>query len=246
LTGCLIARPDERGRARLVAADLATVAVTVDVDGVSAIVTPRVLTEESLAPATTATMVDGDAVVVPVHGEVSVRVSEDGRCHRHLAWPAPIVGELPMGEGAMAWSNGTARWPAVGDGYLLTRTTRDGPVSRQALPFRPTSGVWFAGRVYWNAFRTGLGIWTPGAAPELHFRSESFSGAAIEDDRLRLAPLTRDSLGDSLERVTGTAGSSTEMEPPFAWTYRAKARAPARRRVSAGWPAPARTSISSG
>jgi hypothetical protein len=147
---------------------------------------------------------DGAAVVVPLHGTTSLRLDGEGGATPHLTWPRPIVAELPLGEGAVAWSNGTARWPAVDDGYVLHRATPNGAVVHEVLPCRPTTGAWHAGRLYWTLFRSGLGIWTPGAGATSRHHEHSFAGIAVEDDGLWLAPLTRDADGRAVRQVHAT------------------------------------------
>ncbi|HUU35531.1 MAG TPA: hypothetical protein VMW48_15805, partial [Vicinamibacterales bacterium] len=175
--------------------------IEVDVTGLTAVTTPRVLTSEGLAPAVSAYAAEGGVIVAPLHGDTSVWIGEDGTCKPHLSWPRTMVGQAAMGEGAVAWSNGTEAWPECGPAYVMYRTTVDGPVTVQLLPFRPTAGAWFDGHLYWNTFRHGLGRWRPDAQPELLLADRSFCGLVSGDDGLALAPCTRDQEGRVVRQV---------------------------------------------
>lgn len=140
-------------------------------------VPPLVLTEAGLARSAFAYSTAHGAVCVGIHARESLLVRPDGTVTPHLAWPRPIIGELPFGDGgAVAWNNGTAEWPSVGDGYVLYRRTTDGPVEIETLPFRPTQGTWWQGRLFWSTFKTGIGAWAPGVAPQQWLTDQSFSG----------------------------------------------------------------------
>ncbi|MEZ5417975.1 MAG: 6-hydroxymethylpterin diphosphokinase MptE-like protein [Vicinamibacterales bacterium] len=194
LTGLLL-RPTEAAPVAMATLRAGDVEVGVSLPGSCGLVTPAVLTERGLPAVSHVYAWDGGVVAVPVHGTASVWIGADGAMRPHLTWPAPIVGELPMDGGAVAWSNGTQSMPALGAGYVLYRPSPDGPVTRETLPFRPTAGVWWNGRLHWTTFRTGLGAWAPGAAPEWRLDDECFCGLVSDGTSLTLAPATRDAAG---------------------------------------------------
>jgi Protein of unknown function DUF115 len=167
---------------------------------------PIVLTETGMARSAFAYGSARGAVCVGMHAHESVVVRPDGTVAPHLSWPRPIIGELPLGEsGAVAWNNGTADWPEVGEGYVLYRLTADGPVIEEALPFRPTNGAWWRGRLHWSTYPTGIGSWAPGEAPRQWLPDASFSGVWPNGDSLVLAACTLDAWG-GYERRLVTAG----------------------------------------
>jgi hypothetical protein len=163
-------------------------------------VAPIILTESRLARSAFAYSAAHGAVCVGIHARESVLVRPDGTVTPHLAWPRPIIGELPFGDGgAVAWNNGTAEWPSVGDGYVLYRRTADSPVEVETLPFRPTRGVWWQDRFFWSTYTTGIGAWAPGGAPQQWLDGHSFSGVQPEAGRLVFQACALDAHG-SYER----------------------------------------------
>ena len=165
-------------------------------------VAPVVLTEAGMARSAFAYGTARGAVCVGMHARESVLVRPDGTVAPHLSWPRPVIGELPLGQsGAVAWSNGTADWPQVGEGYVLYRLTADGPVVEEALPFRPTNGAWWQGRLYWSTYPTGIGAWAPGEAPRQWLPDESFSGVRPAAGHLALAACALEPWGGYARRL---------------------------------------------
>lgn len=201
LTGTIVTAGAADGEATLVAWRHRALDARLVCASAVAAVRPDVLTDRGLPRAAALHAHDGGAVVVPLHGTTSLRLDAAGAATPHLTWPLPIVGELPMGEGAVAWSNGTARFPDLDDGYVLWRARASDDVVHERLPFRPTAGAWFGGRLHWTLFRAGLGVWTPGAPAAQCFARESFVGLRVDGDHLLLSPLDRDAEGKAVRRV---------------------------------------------
>lgn len=199
---------------------------------------PLVLTEAGMARSGFAYGNARGAVCVGIHAHESVVVRPDGTVEPHFSWPRPVIGELPFGtSGAVAWSNGTADWPQVGEGYVLYRLTADGPVVEEALPFRPTSGAWWQGRLYWSTYPTGIGAWAPGEAPRQWLPETSFSGVLPNGHSLVLAACALDAWG-GYERRLVTAGwqltTGGAIEPS---TFGQSGAATAMARHGHGWTA---------
>ncbi len=179
-------------------------------------VAPIVLTEAGVARSAFAYGTARGAVCVGIHARESVLVAPDGAVTPHLSWPRPIIGELPLGDGgAVAWNNGTAEWPAVGDGYVLYRRTADGPVVEEALPFRPTSGAWWQGRIYWSTFPHGIGAWAPDESPQQWLDDRPFSGVRPGTGHIVFQACALDAFGGYERRLVCdgwqlTAGGSVE------------------------------------
>lgn len=162
----------------------------------AAFVAPVVLTERGVARSAFAYTTAEGAVCVGIHARESVLVRSDGSTRPHLTWPRPIIGELPYGDGgAVAWNNGTAAWPALGDGYVLYRATADGPVVEETLPFRPSNGAWWQGRLVWNTYPTGAGAWAPGEVPRHWLTAQAFAGVRPGADGVELQSCTLDEWG---------------------------------------------------
>lgn len=162
----------------------------------AAFVAPVVLTERGLPRSAFAYTTAAGAVCVGIHARESVLVRPDGSTRAHLSWPRPIIGELPYGDGgAVAWSNGTAEWPAIGDGYVLYRATPDGPVVEEALPFRPTNGAWWQGRLVWSTYPTGAGAWAPDEGPRHWLPAQAFAGVRPDGDGVELQACVLDQWG---------------------------------------------------
>ncbi len=205
LTGCLRLHSGAPAPpARLASFADHGVRIEVDVSGAAAVVTPRVLTAEGLAPGAAAHAAAGGVVVAALHRHTSAWIGEDGAVRQYSSWPRTIVGQLPMGEGAVAWSNGTGAWPELGAGYVMYRERLEGPVTVEALPFRPTAGAWLDGHLYWNTFPRGVGRWRPGTPGDVFLPDESFCGLIADGAALALAPATRDAEGRALRRVHTT------------------------------------------
>ncbi len=201
LTGAILARDTTDRAVTLTSWRHGAIGVRLTCASTLAIVPPDVLTDRGLPRAAAVYGHDGAAILVPLHGTTSLRMDATGMATLHLTWPASIVGELPMGDGAVAWSNGTAQWPDVGEGYVMYRERVGGPVLREPLPFRPTIGAWLDGRLYWTLFRSGLGVWAPREWATARHDAHSFAGVTVTDDSVHLAPLTRDDAGRAVRQV---------------------------------------------
>lgn len=201
LTGAVLGRDAADRAATLVSWRHGAVGARLTCGSALAVVTPDVLTDRGLPRAAALYALHDAVVLVPLHGTTSLRLDATGAATPCHTWPASIVGELPLGDGAVAWSNGTAQWPDIGDGYVMYRARAGGPVEREPLPFRPTVGLWHAGRLYWTCFRSGLGIWAPGERPTTRHEAHSFAGLTVTDGAVHLAPQTRDDDGRAVRQV---------------------------------------------
>jgi hypothetical protein len=112
----------------------------------------------------------GDHAVCTAPGGTTVLlVDEDGSVRTCREWPRPILYELPLGDGgAVAWGDGLSRPGEIGSGYVMWREDDRGDVRVLDLPFRPITGAWWNGRIYWSCFPrrvetwVGLASWAPG------------------------------------------------------------------------------------
>jgi hypothetical protein len=132
-------------------------------------VAPKVVTAGASRHAVVAYSVYGETIVVAPHDRVSRVVHANGRSRVHLEWPRPIMAEMPFGdEGFIAWGLGFGGGYPMGPGYVMYRTHRGGKVQIENLPVRPSVGVHWHGRVYWNCYPravdtwVGLVSWAPG------------------------------------------------------------------------------------
>jgi hypothetical protein len=131
---------------------------------------PRQILHARFPRWTIAYAVDRGVICVPVNGTETVIVDEGGRVTPHRRWPRPILSELPFGdEGAVGWANGRSITPAGAPYVMYRRTAHDEPTIED-LPFNPSWGTWWNGRVYWGFLSSdvrrerGLGSWAPGDA----------------------------------------------------------------------------------
>jgi hypothetical protein len=202
-------------------------------------VDPVVLTDHGVPRSAQGYASDEDhAVFAAIHGCLSFSVAADGSIEHGHRWPGPVVGELPWGPdgGAIAWTNGTASFPALTPPYLFWRTSADSGVERIDLPFRP--GLGFVApdlQAFWACLPGGIGRWSPKGdlellAPELALWSVRPEGAS-----LRLDPLDRDPDGHVRRRrrhhawlrdADGTmrdvpldrVGAASSVAPSARWT----------------------------
>lgn len=137
-------------------------------------------------------------ICVRANDRASRLVRPDGANAPFHEWPRPIVSELPLGEeGAVAWGTGRAMSPLTGPYVMYRRAAGETPVIED-LPFVPTWGAWWNGRLYWSVLPAegdttrGLGSWAPGEGA----RIEAADGFTLFDirgdaDGLILEPSTR-------------------------------------------------------
>jgi hypothetical protein len=158
---------------------------------------PRVLLTDRGARWTIAYAIDRGVVCVPVNGTESVLVHDDGRVEPHRGWPRPILSELPFGDdGAIAWASGRAIKPAAAPYMMYRRSAQDEPVIED-LPFNPSWGAWWDGRMYWGFLPSdvrrerGLGSWAPGDARVELTSDLAFFDLRPSDAGLQLEPSTR-------------------------------------------------------
>ena len=127
----------------------------------------------------------------------SLVVRPGGEIEPHLAWPRPIVGELPFDDGgAIAWGNGMARWPdtRVEPPYVMYRHRESDEIRIEEISVRPTFGTWWEGRLYWNCYPTpidswtGIASWAPGEVARLDVPGVLLFGMHVEGDSLKLEP----------------------------------------------------------
>jgi hypothetical protein len=159
----------------------------------SILLTPRVLTDEGVARSVLGYATTGGAVFVPIVGQASFIVRENGSVEPHLSWPRAMNGQLPLGvDGAVAWMN---NWDGPGPGYVMYRAGVDDTPTIQELPFKPTVGAWWRNRLYWTSFPSGLGSWAPGEAPTVSLPDLTLMAIHPEETGLMLAPCLRDTQG---------------------------------------------------
>lgn len=155
------------------------------------VITPRVLTDEGVPRAVLGYTSARGAVLAPLLGTASFVVRQDGTIEPHHSWPRPIVGELPFGEdGAVAWNN----WPEAAPSYVMYRTRAGEDPVIEDLPFRPSVGAWWRGRLYWTLFPSGFGSWMPGD-PVLESPDVSLLGLHAHATGISLATCLRDENG---------------------------------------------------
>jgi hypothetical protein len=130
-------------------------------------------------------------------------VSADGSFRTDRSWPRPIHHELPFGdEGAIAWGDGLAKPNEVHPGYVMYREGADADVRIEELPVRPTTGVWWNGRLYWSCYPrrvetwTGISSWAPGEDVRLELPGfEPILGMRAVGNALMLEPGGRPEAG---------------------------------------------------
>jgi hypothetical protein len=156
----------------------------------------RVLTDRGAPPVIVAYPTHDGVVLVQAQSRESLKLCADGSIIGHLAWPRPILGELPFGpDGAVAWGDGLAAYPDVESGYVMYRHQADGDVHIVPLSIRPVTGIWWRDRVFWTCLPrridtwTGVASWSPAdgltlALPDL----PPLLGLRPDGDRLRLEP----------------------------------------------------------
>jgi hypothetical protein len=132
---------------------------------------PRVLTDEGMSRSLVAYSVPAGVVCLTPYTSESFVVHVDGTRESHFAWPRPIIGELPFGEGgAVAWGNGISAWPHTvdGPGYVMYRLHARDEVTIEELSIRPSFGAWWRGRLFFSCLPTpaeswiGVASWVPG------------------------------------------------------------------------------------
>lgn len=183
------------------------------------------------------------AVCVQPYSDESLLIRADGTIVPHLRWPRPIVGELPFGNGgAVAWDNGM-HGAGKNTACVMYRDRPEGRVVIEDIPVRPTTGVWWKGRLYWSCFPTpsdtwvGLASWAPGDEVVREMPDITLFGMHAVPEGLRLDPCVfRPHAGHVRQRVSdgwiwnrGTAvplalgpyGAMSAVEPDRIWTARA-------------------------
>lgn len=158
-------------------------------------VTPRILTDEGIDRAAVAYATARGVVCVTPGAHKSFLLTEDGFVEPHHAWPRPINNELPFGVGgAVAWSNGTSRWPEIESACVMYRRSADDRPTVQELPVRPAIGAWWRERLYWNCFPTpdgawvGVASWAPNEDVTLEVSGPTLFGMHPTADGLALEP----------------------------------------------------------
>ena len=170
---------------------------------------PRVLTDGALPRARANYSTGGNAVCTATGGTAVWLVGEDGSARRCREWPRPILAELPLGDGgAVAWGDGLSRPGQVDPGYVMWREGNCDDVHVQELPFRPITGTWWNGRIYWSCFPrpvetwVGLASWAPGEEGSFEVPGlEPILGFHATDLRLVLEPGRREEQGKWSRRL---------------------------------------------
>jgi len=171
---------------------------------------PSVLTDGGVPRAILMYSAGTEAVCAPLHGRSSFRILEDGLVEPHAEWPRPISGILALGDcGSIAWNNGTHNWPAIERGYVMYRSSESADVVVEDLPFRPTVGTWWQGRVYWTNLDGGLVSWAPGESAEAWLPELTLLAVHDAGDDLRLDPCART-----------PDGAYQRIRLPQAWRWR--------------------------
>ena len=205
-------QPDETGNRRVRVAEVRTpdvsASISVNLSGDTGascpeplLLTPRVLTDEGVSRSVLGYAGKQGAVFASLHGRRSVVVHENGEVHTHFTWPHTVNGELPLGtDGAVAWYNGTARWPTLEPGYVMYRSSADDEPVTVELLFRPSVGTWWDGRLYWTSFPSGVGSWAPGEDGTLSLPDFTLLAIHPDESGLLLAPCFRSKEGEYLRR----------------------------------------------
>jgi hypothetical protein len=152
-------------------------------------VQPRVLTAEGLASTSVARLDSRRAVVTARHTAKTYTVNEDGDFALWQDWPGPVVGAFPIGDygGAIAWNNGTERWPALTSPTLYWRPVCGEDATAVPVPFRPNWGLMLeSGRMVWACLQGGIGLWSPNDAATHTMANACFIGLTEERTGLRL------------------------------------------------------------
>ncbi len=176
--------------------------------------TPRVLTHAGWPAAVVAGQVGNRALcVTPFTRETSL-VNADGAIVPYQTWPRPITGALSLGvHGEVAWSNVLGKQPDGPAPYLMYRPAPGADVRTQDLPFRPSAGVWWRGRLYLTCQPTphakgGIGSWAPDG------------DVSFEFPELTLFPIVPLQNGLALEPyVCGAADIVLRRPAPHGWTW---------------------------
>ena len=181
------------------------------------VIRPDVLSERGLPRAwRCATAGDGHAVVTPITGVDSVRVSSDGTWEIGESWPCDISGEVAWGlaGGAIAWNRSTRtllRRPAAGAVPVVEAVSFE-PVCVALLP---------GGAAVWYAADGTLWDWLPGAPGRFLAQAPVCGGLFVDGAELALAPIIRDE-----------QGHLTRQRLYYEWRY--DVRSSSLRRVDAG------------
>jgi hypothetical protein len=223
LTGTIVQAPSNVGPVPLPRVDTPHLRASVSIDfdraageasqAPARVSAPRLLTPESERWAIAYPLELG-VVCVRLNDTTSFVLHEDGHMEPHHRWPRAIMSELPLGDhGALAWASGRADPSHVVSPYVMYRRDAGADPIIEDLPFNPSWGAWWEGRVYWGYLPSdaqpgrGLGSW----APEGGARIELTGDFALFD-------LRPDATGLVLEPSTRLPDNSYE-----------------RRRLSQGW-----------
>jgi len=124
-------------------------------------------------------------------------------------------------------------------------------VTIEEVPFRPTAGTWFHGRLYWAGFPSGVCSWAPGEATTFSFPDLSLFNIRATSIGLLLDPCVRGADGlfrrrvlergwrwdgrGALEAVPlGPCGAASSWSAACGWTAVAHPEADVVRLESAG------------
>jgi hypothetical protein len=176
---------------------------------------PRVLSDQEMPRAAVCYAAAAGVVCHSPESRASFIVGEAGSIAHDVPWPEAATSVLPLGEGgAVAWS-----WGDVTGGsappYLMYRWSPDEDAVVIPLPFRPSRGLWWRGRVYWTCVPTGIGSWSPGTDPRYDLPDLSVAHIQQAKDGLVLVPRVRSADGRIARRllkegIGWTPGSATE------------------------------------
>jgi hypothetical protein len=171
---------------------------------------PRVLTRMDRPEATVSgNAADGVLLVTPFSCDTTLLLP-DGSERPYQSWPRPITGALSLGNaGDVAWSNVIGKAGGARP-YLMYRQSAVADIVIIDLPFRPSAGLWWQGRLLLTCLPTadskgGIGSWTP--AGELTFEWPNLTLYPIRPhgDRLALDPFILGS-GDTVLRQNAAHG----------------------------------------
>jgi hypothetical protein len=163
-------------------------------------------------------------VCVRANDKSSVVVHEDGHQEPRHRWPRAIITELPFADGgAVAWASGRADPSDIVPPYVMYRRTAEDDPVMESLPFNPSWGAWWNGRVYWgylpSAVQPGRGLasWAPSGDARIELKGEfAFFDIRPGGSGLLLEPSTRRA-DNSYERRLLSQGwhwhPSTGVEP---------------------------------
>ncbi len=142
---------------------------------------------------------DDGVVCVRLNDTASFKLRFDGSREPYRSWPRAILSELPFGDGgAVAWASGRADPANIVPPYVMYRRTADEAPIVEDLPFNPSWGAWWKGRLYWGFLPSdvqpgrGLGSWAPGNGARIELTVDAaFFDIRGDETGLLLEPSTR-------------------------------------------------------